>query len=296
MKFRFKSRTLCTLLALYIVLLNTLCIPCSASSYAYYTNKLNPNYTTTHLDNLYNTSGSTTASWESRIYDQGCFVTSYAMILKNLGQTTVSEVADVRYSLTTESYLEADPFTVTYANADFPSISYNSSSGKYYASYTGDPVDSNPYVIADNFDVTYGYVDLRNSSESSKAFNLAYYINEYPQGVAIYFYDSVEGTHLIVGVDSSYPISRSTEEIVPVTVVTSKESSTVDDSDSFASSDIVRKNNTKTTSTDMTYGSYFTVCDPVSYTGTPGENVPMDESWTATEFDFNDILYLRLFY
>ncbi len=109
------------------------------------------------------------------------------MLLKNLGNTTSSKVVDVRSSLTTTAYLEADPFTVTYANAGFPSITYNSTSGKYIASYSSDPVYTTPTTIATNFDAIYSIVDLSGKTDAQKAYNLAYYIDKYPQGGGIYF-------------------------------------------------------------------------------------------------------------
>ena len=47
--------------------------------------------------------------------------------------------------------------------------------------------------------------------------------------------------------------------------------------------------NSRAVATDMTYEAYFTVCNPVSYYGTSGDNVSMDECWTATTFDFGNI-------
>lgn len=87
MKFQstYKTRTICTLLAVCMLFLNIFCLPCYASSYIYYTNKNTPNYITTNLNKLYCSSGSySSTSWYNRIYSEGCFVTSYAMILKIL--------------------------------------------------------------------------------------------------------------------------------------------------------------------------------------------------------------------
>lgn len=289
------TKAICLLLVFCMVSLNIMCIPCGATSYTFYTNKTSPNYTTTNLSNLYNSSGSTTSSWYNRIYDQGCFVTSYAMILKNLGNTTKSKVVDIRYSRTTTAYLEADPFTVTYANAGFPSISYNSTTGKYYASYSSDPVYTNPATIANNFDATYSTVDLSGKTDAQKAYNLASYINKYPQGIGIYFSSSA-GTHLIVGVASTYPLSRSTEDLVMPTTITDPNQCPVDDPSSFATLNVSNGTlNARAIATDMTYGSYFTVCDPVSYGNYSGDNVLMNECWTATVYNFSDIQGIRIF-
>lgn len=296
-KSTYKTRTICTLLAVCMLFLNIFCLPCYASSYIYYTNKNTPNYITTNLNKLYCSSGSySSTSWYNRIYSEGCFVTSYAMILKNLGNTTSSRVVDVRSSLTTTAYLEADPFTVTYANAGFPSITYNSTSGKYIASYSSDPVFTTPTTIANNFDATYSTVDLSGKTDAQKAHNLAYYINKYPQGVGIYFSDSSNCTHLIVGVASTYPLSRSTEDIVMPITITDSTKCPVDDPSTFAAVRFFNGSlDSRAVATDMTYGAYFTVCDPVSYYGTSGDNVLMNACWTATTFDFSDIQGLRIF-
>lgn len=53
--------------------------------------------------------------------------------------------------------------------------------------------------------------------------------------------------------------------------------------------------NGRAVATDITYGAYFTVCAHVSYYETSGDNVPMDECWTETTFEFSDIQELRIF-
>lgn len=96
---------------------------------------LSTSFSTTNLDKLY--SNGSSSSWLSRPKSAGCVITSYAMILRNLGATTSSKHYDFRSGVT--GYLASDPFTVMLANTSWPNIT-TSTSGTYIASTTQDPV------------------------------------------------------------------------------------------------------------------------------------------------------------
>lgn len=272
----------------------------AADSYTYWTNRNTPNYTTTNLNVLYDSGWN--YQWSNRIYYAGCFVTSYAMILNNLDKVTASSVTDIRTGST--GYLTADPFTVTFANSNFASIS---SSGNYYlSSYTSDPVLTYPSRIASNFDATYVYVDLTDNTEAEKAYNLAYYINQYPQGIGIHLSNS-SGTHCVVGIDQTYRNfgSRSLMDediqIVEPTIVTSKNYLDVAPNTVFAMEQMILNQNVSNraitvNNTDSVYDDYFTVCDPVSYTGCSGDGVLFSDSWAGSVYTVADIQYLRIMY
>lgn len=288
-------------MAVVILVVSCLIVPSSASSsYTYWTNKTTPNYTTTNLDILYDSNKS--YQWSDRIYSAGCFVTSYAMILNNLGKTTKSQVKDIRTNST--GYLVADPFTVTFANTNFASIS--SSGGYYLSSYTSDPVYTYPSRIATNFDATYTYVDLTNKTEAQKAYNLAYYINKYPQGVGIQLSNSTSGTHCIVGIGQTYRnfSSRSEdlllEDVVAPTVVTDINYTDIDVNTVLATEKALMTStstrNTNIRSARSTYDSYFTVCDPVSTSSKSGDCVLFSNCWAGGEYTIADIQYLRIIY
>lgn len=288
MKFNVKKRTICFILAIYMCIFSSMCIPCSAASYHYYTNTTTPNFLTTNLDKLYNESGVyASVKWYDRIHDAGCYVTSYAMVLRSLGKKTIKKVKDIRSSST--GYLGADPFTVTYANAGFPSI-VKSSNGNFYAEYTGDPVYTSPSTIASNFGATFSQVDLRGKEDSVKAYNLASYINKYPQGVVICF-----TSHAVVGIGTTYPTTRSAEEILPEIFINDPNFKDYDFSSSFLTvktkyEDSKLKNNASMNN----YGIYFTVCDPVSAYNQSGDNVLLSDCWTGDNFNFSDIQYIRI--
>ena len=300
MKFNFSTRKkiICICLVMCMVCMNALCIPCGAAAYIYYTNTDTPNYETANLDKLYNTGSSPTtdSSWGERIENGGCFITTYAMLLRNLGKKTKSRVVDVRYSLTSTAYRDADPFMVAYANTGFPTISYSSDERIYYANNTSDPVYISGSTIASNFNATHATVNLSGKTDAVKAYNLSEYIKKYPQGVGIYFKNSAGKTHMIVGVGTTYVHnSRASLELVPETVITDPNQGPWDDPSTCISANINSNfNNRRSVSTNMTLGQYFTVCDPVNLSSYPGENVSMDDSWTASVYNFSDIEQLRI--
>lgn len=284
-------------------------VPASASSstYVYYTNKGTPNYNYTNLSKLYNSGSST--SWYSRIYSAGCFVTSYAMMLRNMNKLSIGAYKDIRSGVT--GRMIPDPYTVTYANTNCASITYDSSSDRYTANYSEDPVVTYPYRISSAFDATYSVVDMTRSAYDStqsmsieeKAYWIAYYIRQNSQGVGIVFQSSTAGTHIIVGVETTlsldYGRSISSPTAYPATYVnpidfvdpvnTVEQIAFQEQSIQTYLSDQARAVR------DITYGSYFTVCDPVNYSSTPGQYVNLNSTWTATVFTLDDVVSLRIF-
>lgn len=289
------------IIAVIMVIVACWSMPANATgSYTYWTNRNTPNYNITNLNVLYDSGW--TYQWSDRIYNAGCFVTSYAMILSNLNKVTATSVTDIRTG--SSGYLAPDPFTVTFANSNFASIS---NSGNYYlSSYTNDPVLTSPSLIASNFGATYAYVNLTGKAEATKAYNLAYYINQYPQGVGIHLSNS-SGTHCVVGIDQTYRNfdSKATIggdiQIIEPTIVTSPNYMDVAPDTFFAMEhmildQIVTNNVINEKNTDSVYEGYFTICDPVSYTGCSGNGVLFSNSWAGSVYTIADIQYLRLMY
>lgn len=312
---KIKSKCL-TALILVISLVLSISINADSSTYVYYTNKGTPNYNTNNLNILKNTSGTKTYNWANRLFEAGCFITSYAMILRNAKKTTSSSYTDIRKGTT--GILSPDPFTVTYANTNFSTITYNQSSGTYVSSYSGDPVATYPLRIASGFNATYKKIDLINSvftpestmSLEEKIYWIAYYIKEYPQGVGIEFYNAIAGYHLIVGVETTLsldfggPISEiaklaaNNPELLPQAKINS--ANEIDGVNTPAQ--IAYRNSTINdmlsvyNTNDITYGEFFTVCDPVHYNSTPGNYVSLNDTWTASAYDLNDVKSIRLMY
>ncbi len=293
MKRKLTVKIICTLLSICMITL-----PCSAASYTYYTNKTAPNYDRTNLDKLYSTGDDT--SWNEYLYNSGCYITSYAMILSNLRLKTVEKFEDVRSSIT--KYHDPDPFMVLYANCDFPEIEYDESSDKYHADFSGDTITANHTKIGNNFNADYKLLksNISSLSNAEKASLITEYVKKYPQGVAITFYNpnSTENIrHMVVVTASSYIGSSATsmfstdyigKRVILPTDYFSKPSILTDE--------YIESTSTRAISTDMqTYGKYFTVCDPVSTNSTPGENVLLSKTWTATTYTFSQITTISTF-
>ena len=285
-------------IAIAIVMLTCLC---SATSYIYFTHDREPNFEITNLDKLhYGNVNSPT--WLDRIHEDGCFITSYAMILRNIGKTTVGSETDIRNGTT--GSLQADPFTVTFANTDFAEISTVGS--KYVSSYSSDPVVTNINTITENFNASSFEVSFSGMTEQQIAENLAFYINAYPQGVGIVLNNSTQGKHLIVGVDETYTetfgssASLLSGNIAPMIPISADEPD-FESVECLASyryrNGLVSENLASTDSTtSSTYESYFIVCDPINYATQPGNCQEFQVTWSGDAYDLVDIEKLIIIY
>lgn len=293
MKRKLTVKIICTLLSICMIAL-----PCSAASYIYHTNKIDPNYDTTNLDKLYSTGDDT--SWNEYLYNSGCYVTSYAMILSNLRLKTVEKFEDVRSSLT--KYHDPDPFTVLYANCGFPTIEYDEASDEYHAKFSGDTISARHTTIGNNFNADYKILesDIRSLSNADKASLITEYVKKYPQGVALTFYNpnSIEYKYHMVVVTASSYVSTSTTSIYSTDYIAKRTSLPNDyfSRPSILTDEYLESTSTRAVSTDMkTFGKYFTVCDPVSTISNPGENVLLNKTWTATTYTFSQIMTISTF-
>jgi hypothetical protein len=253
------------------------------NSYAYYCQN-SPNFTTTNLDNLYykNADGSlSTSTWLARIKNAGCVASSYAMILKNLGATTTQSRYDVRTGST--SILQPDPFTVTYSNTLFPTITYTG--GKYVANTTRDPVYMYHADAIGGFGKSYTSYSLTGTDEE-KANAIAYYLTLNPEGVAVSFQDGSR-THTVVFISTTYetPIGYTPSLSTTIMVDESKLENTVSEEEINA---WVTAYNSKTklsaSALTSNYDSLFTVCDPV---GPNGNQVLFGNAYVGSSYGFS---------
>lgn len=289
-------------LALSIIFSATMPIFAVSTSYVYYCNKLTPNYTTTNLNAL--TNG--TYNWYNELYSYGCVMTSYAMLLRNLGKTTATKQIDIRTTSTTSQNLAADPFTVTFANTNFASITKSGSN--YISSYTGSPVSANHTTIASNFGVTYHSVDLSTGhTELDKANNVAYRLAQNPTSGVVIFLSGTNGTHAVVvtATTHSYPstwsLSAPTYAMAYSNDTLSAPAPELDKNDPRYDIPAIGMYNNEysispiTAVAATTYGSKFTICDPVNEAQRPGNQKLFDDTWTGSKFSWNDIQYIRWF-
>lgn len=220
------------------------------------------------------------------IKDAGCFVTSYAMVLKNLGATTSSTHYDNRTSST--GYLSSDPFTVTLANMGFPSTSSNVLNSYVY------PVSiQSATSIGQYFDKTFTQADLSGLSDSSKMYNIDYYYDKYPQGIILRFEHENGSKHALVVIGSTYQNhtrALSDSCISPEVNI----DFSVDENEIISSSVMPRYTPTSGKINDNNGGSYFTVHDPAYYGTSSDGALTLSNSWTAQEFSWSELKYIQI--
>lgn len=258
----------------------------TSTAFTFYSTWTMQGFDKNNLDKLYNSSGSwTNTSWYDIIHDDGCVVASYAMILNNLGAKTTDLQYDVRDEMTYR--LSPDPFTVTYANAYFPTISYSDSS--YWANYSGYPVTVVHSQIATSFGKTAKYIDnLGNYTDDEKADLIAYLLERNPEGIAC-FYGSRTNNHTIVFTDTTHEVSSG---FTPPTISTYRSAAQSErfistPRESNLSTYQMRENLTRSS----TYGSKFTVCDPSNSTG----QRLFQNSWTASNKGWSSLYRIVYF-
>lgn len=249
-----------------------------------------PSYSTNNLDILYykTTSGETSAkSYLERIKNAGCVASSYAMILRNLGAKTTSNQYDVRTGSTYK--LNADPFTVSYSNTLFPSITYSSGSGIYIANTTRDPVFMFHSDALGGFGKTYTQYSL-SGTDTSKANAIAYQLSLHPEGVAVSF-EKNSNTHTVVfiatthDVPLSYTFPNSTALSADILCETESLTPNVTEESVLAWEQAYLN---KIASTNASaFDSKFTVCDPVSTATVSGNQVLFGNAYIANAYGFS---------
>lgn len=268
----------------------------SGTGKTYYSQTI-PNWTTTNLDKLFfpnylNDSkaartptvyNSGYTSIDSSAYDRGfmnmwgCWIASFAMVLKNMGATTSTQQDDLRTG--SRGYLQSDPYTVMMANVNWSANT--SSGGKYYNYFSGnDPMIVYPSRIANAFGKTSTSLISLSGTVDQKANTLAMAIRNNPEGVMVRFQKATnpndQHTLVFVGTTlsgtSSLKIPR--QELSEEELVKQQELQ-------FKNPVIHNYDQEIKMTASVAYGDKFTVTDPAS---TTGNNVLFNECWTASYF------------
>ncbi len=286
-------------------------------NHEYFTNQGNPNFDTRNLNRLTNTVGNTTYNWYNRLYNGGCMVTCFAMILANLEATTVESIFDVRDG--EESVRDADPVTVMYANTNFAPITQSGTN--YISSYTGDPVYIYANRIAQNFGKECHVVDLSGCSSPEKLYRISCYIRSNPEGVITYFYRTeynetlqryVNYSHGVVVMESSasldfgksidksgFPTPYTSDDIAMFANAPLSDRICTE-SDTIATTDVlipyVNSRSAGFNEDSITCAQYLTVCDTVNYNSYPGDYVNMCDAYIGVDSGFQFEHITKLYY
>lgn len=220
----------------------------------------------------------------------GCSVSSLAMIFRNMDATTTENKYDFRNSTSTNQ--AADPFTVTMANIDWPTITFNDSNSRYeITSYTSSYSPTYVYwaKIANTFGVTATKVSLANKTTAQKADILAQYINDNPEGILV----RVANSHSLIFTGTTHIISSSVRsyllEEIPVTLENEVEIVNQEYIDELNSAAL-------TSVTSTVYDGQFTCYDPGTTDSSKGNGVTFDNSWTASYYGGIDkVTYIYYF-
>lgn len=210
----------------------------------------------------------------------GCFVTSYAMVLRNLNATTTVQRTDFRTNTT--GRLQADPFIVTMVNLNWPQIM--NQNGRYeissYAAADSPVTIQSHSSIANAFGKTYISHDFASlTTPEARASELTRLIEENPAGVIVRF----DG-HSMVFAHSSYQGNRQATAWEPLTVgtvVTPENERQVLGPDFYTVHD-EKECPVEITGTD--YDAHFTVYDPAASTSAKGEGVPLPSAYSYTKY------------
>lgn len=272
--------------------------------YIYYAQ--NPlNITATNLEKTYSTSYPT-LSWKTALINEGCVISSYAMVLNNM-DATISSVEDVRLAdengnMSSMSNVAADPYTVMIANANAYAgndITYNATEDKFYIDSTRYPVGTNIYDIALRFGVEYDRYNFNSSHTNEYKKNAAaYLVAENPQGICLFFENpSVEdSTHMIVLTETSYTVSSDFALMDPTISSQSISDSTIM---ALAEETVVaghmRTYTTLASAAVIEDGEQFIVFDPYSVTH-DGGNVCLSDSYTGNTYTWNQLFRIEVLY
>lgn len=126
----------------------------------------------------YFTTGWSSVTGEAKdLMEEGCNLTAIAMVLRNLGKSTVSEKYDFRTYYT--GYLPADPYTVTLSNINSNGKGTRTSSSRFdLTSSVGDVMYVQSYSnIANDFGATYNGNTTLSGTSSAKADQIMNYLN-----------------------------------------------------------------------------------------------------------------------
>lgn len=267
------------------------------TSYAIFDQYHMTGFTTTNLNKMYQKSNYSdyvnddngfaylSQSWYERINNGGCIVSSFAMMLKNMGKKTTSQKFDVRTGTT--GYLSPDPVTVAYANMNSPTFSNNGTI--YYTGQSSDPVTIQSYSrIASSFGATMKTINVSSYTSQKKADLIAYLLTRYPQGVAG-FYGTPKKNHTLVYLETTHEVSSSFT-IPSLSYVTNSGETIINRPitlQSMRAYEVAR--NSKSISSSE-FGSEFTVMDPVT-----NKTELFDSSWTASNYGWNALYQIYVF-
>ena len=260
------------------------------SGFTYFYNK-NPDapigkFSVTNMENLTNTGGYNILT---RIKNAGCYVTSYAMLLKNLRKSSTSKQYDPRTGTT--KILSADPVTITLANMGFPTLN---SSGVLNS--TVDPVSiQSASQIASYFGASYTKYSVSNLTDEQKKVALTYYLALHPEGIAARFNHNNVNAHTLVFVGSNLEISQSeiSDMLNKISILTNHNEPAI-----MSGQKIVTPYKYTSTSgkiNDNNGGHYFTVYDPAYYGSSPDGSLSLSLTWTADTFYWSDLKYIEVF-
>lgn len=240
------------------------------------------------IDNVANLTTRSGFNVVDEIKASGCFVTSYAMILANLGKTTATACYDPRTGET--EVLEADPFSVTLANMGFPTM--------YSTNVLNDngltPVRIRNYDnIATRFNADFTQYDLSQMEDGEKIVAITYYLALHPEGIVIRFNNN-GSKHALVVTGSGYVATQS--EVATMLGKVSVTASYDYPGETMADNGIALcYNTTDGYINDSNGGNYFTVYDPAYYGASTDGSLTLSGSWTAQVFTWAQLEYIEVF-
>lgn len=121
------------------------------------------------------------------IDESGCWLISYAMVLKNLGAQTTNTYVDLRYNLINKAKMQPDPFTVHWVNmhASGSPVPYEQNEN-IIIDYDGAwPTIVYHSPLANKFGYKVMQVSLEGKTINQKVFALNLYLQDHPEGIIV---------------------------------------------------------------------------------------------------------------
>lgn len=261
---------------------------------AYYKQSGNSEWSLTNLNNTYFTGYNSNTNVLSLMGSEGCYLSAYAMVIKNTYFDSNSSFYDNRFGTT--SYAKADPYTVLLANNNYPSITY--SGGKYWINKSGNPLAVAGATIAGKYGLTVSKIDRGSRTVAQWAQTITQAANENPEGILARF-----SNHTIVITGSTYGQTASTYNLSSNQLQTEElpwEPLTEDNQHLYSGEydDLLKsricqaiggRQEIQPFAKNTSIDSKFTVCDPAN-----GNHVPLTSCYAYNQYGgIDDILFIQ---
>ena len=254
-------------------------------------------------------------SWYTNLANYGCFVCSFAMVLKNLNKTTTRTIPNIMAAngaTIPNQYMSAQPYAIMWANTTPYGVAYSLNTIGTTFTY-----QDNKYITAANasdmcirdrsaigllFDVAIATYNVGSMSTESKKNAIANFLSKNQEGIILVFNNSTYATHAMVITETTYEGTQidsyesSLESRLPTNSQTARalDNSNIKVKEAFDRESIriheANAQNRSTSTEAFSDGDMFTAYDPGRYNGTTYCNgVSLNRTYTSNYYNWDDL-------